>query len=431
MHGYVPGSLSSCPGYLCVTINDRQEAEELFRYDMIVKCPSTFELTFKVPNWGLRQDRTFDVVLNDAKKDYRVFLTKSALMNGPTYDTLERKPLVGTQANSFPFLILSVLICGVIAILCLVVFVHMDMNKGRDSRKKWEHAHSGRYDVTINPSTYPGGVLSNQNTWQSQQTCCQVLRAMSSSKTLVVILYIAFKVVYSFLFTFSVFFTVIILCLHGNLRLLMGIHNIQVDHYNQSHGIQDKVEAHVQREVERQMDHLKHMQGACDLYAENLVETLLTDIEHVSEENFAQRVLDIQHSISGLTQDRLKKLLGDYNDEIKMFTQKSQKKFNDSVVPHLKSYRRYLEQNIFKNNWFLSAAHLYNETGYPGKTHEDVEHIPSQWLTGAAVQFVNGFLEVPEVETVSMVPVRIWQRYVLKWRVLTTIELVNSRSNKL
>lgn len=67
--------MSSCPGYLGITINDRLEQEELFRYDTLISCPTEFNVTFKVPNWGVKQDKTFDVVLDDAKTQYKVYLT--------------------------------------------------------------------------------------------------------------------------------------------------------------------------------------------------------------------------------------------------------------------------------------------------------------------------------------------------------------------
>ena len=63
--------MSFCPGYLAITINDLQDAEELFRYDALIFCPTTFNMSFKVPNRGQKPDRTFEIRLEDAKKSYR------------------------------------------------------------------------------------------------------------------------------------------------------------------------------------------------------------------------------------------------------------------------------------------------------------------------------------------------------------------------
>jgi len=67
--------MTSCLGYLGVTINDRMELEELFHYDVLVTCPPHFNITFSLPNWSSRPDRTFDVILDDAHTSYRVFIT--------------------------------------------------------------------------------------------------------------------------------------------------------------------------------------------------------------------------------------------------------------------------------------------------------------------------------------------------------------------
>jgi len=44
----VVGRMSGCPAYLGVVINNRLELDELFRYDLLILCPTDFNLTFKV-----------------------------------------------------------------------------------------------------------------------------------------------------------------------------------------------------------------------------------------------------------------------------------------------------------------------------------------------------------------------------------------------
>ena len=73
------GWLTSCVGYLGVTVNDRSELEELFHVDLLVTCPPHFNVTFTLPNWRWRPDRTFDVLIDDAHSSYRVFLTALTL----------------------------------------------------------------------------------------------------------------------------------------------------------------------------------------------------------------------------------------------------------------------------------------------------------------------------------------------------------------
>ena len=71
--------MTSCVGYLGVTVNDRSELEELFHVDLLVTCPPHFNVTFTLPNWRWRPDRTFDVLIDDTHSSYRVFLTALTL----------------------------------------------------------------------------------------------------------------------------------------------------------------------------------------------------------------------------------------------------------------------------------------------------------------------------------------------------------------
>ena len=66
------GKMKSCPAYLAVTINDRDNGEELIRQDLLVTCPLTFSVTFHAPNIGKLPRKTIDLHLEDSVKTYQV-----------------------------------------------------------------------------------------------------------------------------------------------------------------------------------------------------------------------------------------------------------------------------------------------------------------------------------------------------------------------
>ena len=66
------GSMTDCPAYLGVTINVRENMEELIRQDLLILCPASFNVTFLAPNVGGMPSKTFDVNFRDAKKTYQV-----------------------------------------------------------------------------------------------------------------------------------------------------------------------------------------------------------------------------------------------------------------------------------------------------------------------------------------------------------------------
>lgn len=59
-------------------MNDWKETEELFRLDVLVTCPSFFNLSISFPAWTTTDggdDRTFELVFDDGKRIHSVFLT--------------------------------------------------------------------------------------------------------------------------------------------------------------------------------------------------------------------------------------------------------------------------------------------------------------------------------------------------------------------
>jgi len=70
-----PGRLSGCPGYVGLTVNSREDGEQLLRHDLLVLCPPAFNVTLRLPNWHQQTDKTLDLQLTDAHRTHLVFLT--------------------------------------------------------------------------------------------------------------------------------------------------------------------------------------------------------------------------------------------------------------------------------------------------------------------------------------------------------------------
>jgi len=82
--------MTGCPSYVAIAVVDRNEAEELFRYDALVLCPPSFNVTLRAPNlapptpspyWPDSTDntpstkKTFQVRLTDPVQTYSVYTT--------------------------------------------------------------------------------------------------------------------------------------------------------------------------------------------------------------------------------------------------------------------------------------------------------------------------------------------------------------------
>lgn len=83
------GRLTSCPGYIGLTVNDRRDLEQVFRHDVLVSCPPRFSINITVPTWpsliststdisqspAMSIDKSFEVILDDAHDIFRVVTT--------------------------------------------------------------------------------------------------------------------------------------------------------------------------------------------------------------------------------------------------------------------------------------------------------------------------------------------------------------------
>ena len=113
--------MSECPAYLGITINDRLQAEELIKYDMLVFCPSQFGVTFWLPNWGQRSTKTFDVQLRDSRQTHVVFLTHFLLDPAAERSTLATKTPIDDADDDRELPTLLAAVAGVTLTLVLLV----------------------------------------------------------------------------------------------------------------------------------------------------------------------------------------------------------------------------------------------------------------------------------------------------------------------
>lgn len=97
--------MTGCPSYVSITVINHVDAEELFRYDALVLCPPSFNITLRVPNsahsllsspssadyyGGGDETTTFEVRLSDPSQTYSVYLTHIGIRsNGDDDDSVE------------------------------------------------------------------------------------------------------------------------------------------------------------------------------------------------------------------------------------------------------------------------------------------------------------------------------------------------------
>ena len=352
--------MSDCPGYLAVTINDREEGDELFKYDSIISCPPHFDFSFKIPRFGPSKDKTFDVILDDAKSEYRVFLTHI------NFETLKPTSVgspvvpIGYQPVEIPFLLLCIVAVAAVLVVCVSVFIYLDITHRKVSQCR---ATTSFYDPPVDSGARATAV--GTFTPKSATSCCGVIRHMDTSKMTTVILYIVFKVVYSFAFTFSVFFTLLILCISGDVEQLARVNSTQARHHNESLVIKKRVEEHILREMERQLEHSRSMQNACQDYLDDITATLALQIDNKTGLVAVDEFLAYDNSITNVFRTKFVQTIDSYMSNLDNYREVYNRRFNHSLDYFFEKYVAYLDRALYSNPWLS----FWRETFEHRKSH--------------------------------------------------------------
>ena len=394
--------MSDCPGYLAVIINDREEGDELFKYDSIISCPPHFDFSFKIPHFGPNKDKTFDVLFDDAKTQYRVFLTHVNFEELKPTAVPVPVVLLPPLPGEFPVLLLCIVAVAIVLIVCVSTFIYLDITHRKITQSP---ESTSFYDAPVDTNNRIDSLPVRKD--KSDSSCCGSIRHMNTSKMTIVIFYIIFKVIYSFVFTFSVFFTVIVLCVGDDLAQLSRVNATQVKHHNESAAIHKKVQQHVQHEVERQLHHAHSMQLACQYYLTDVTTTLAMDIDNKTNLDTIQDFLINDNSITNVFRAKFSQTINSYMDDLDIYRKSYDRKLNDSLDYFLRKYNAYLDRAMYENPWLLFWRDLFNHR----KTHRHGDEFTSP-ISSATLKFAN-YAELPESIAVELWPIQFWQRYVM------------------
>ncbi|ELU02155.1 hypothetical protein CAPTEDRAFT_226427 [Capitella teleta] len=394
------GRLTGCPGYLNVVINDRDEVEELFRYDTIISCPPVFNITFKIPNWGVKEDKTFDLLLDDAKQQYRLFLTNIDISEEAANDNngaLEMKVTGAWMAQEAVAGGLPLLAVIVIIVLCMAVgfvlsYVALELTK------RFSH-----------------GSIKYRKIDKYSPSCCSVIRKMGAAQLAVTIAYITYRLVYSLVFTFTLFFMLLLVCLRDDLHTFAHLGQIQNKHMEQTHSLHGLIEKHTHDQVFRQTHNVEDMQGACNHYISELTSSMLYKIGNFTGEEAYQTFLDSEYSVTTVVQEKLDKIMIDYRDRIETFASTLSSIIKEKIDPNLVKYNTFVD-NIYANGWLEFSQRIFNQSQVkPDLPQDDMiaayqEKLQESVIFGDSIDFAS-FLEIQEVENVQLWALQFWERF--------------------
>lgn len=390
--------MTDCPTYLSITINSRIDLEELFRYDLLILCPTDFYIQFTVPNWGGHPDKTFDIHLEDAQHSYYIYLTQMIFEEQRMETNPERISQVQAGDRMSVAVTVYAIVGGVTSIcLVLLFFVYM---YSEFSKKK---VLQGAYTAPKAPSVY-----TDQGSIQEDQSSsiCSPIHSLSQGQTCFIGIYIIFRIVYSLIFTFTVFFAILMLLVEADFKNLSTIKTFQGLKQNSSADLAGKINQYGQTELLRQGELVTSMQGACSHYIGELFTSMAEEMDNITSSQHLADMHGNYSSISYFMHQRVQKILEKYQSRIDEFRQAYNSNVSFTVEPSMTHYSHYL-RDIFINDWFSFPQKLFNDSEYSENRPQVLQEKTP--LSGIHADFAS-FLEIEEIEKVQLWTNQLWEK---------------------
>lgn len=259
-------------------------------------------------------------------------------------------------------------------------------------------------------------VVASSRAMQDQQVLAGSAKrnVVGGSTTCLCRLYIVFRIVYSVLFSFSVFYIVLAVVISEDVERLSQLETLQLEKLNVSAALSRSIELHGSEEMARQRELASSMQGACSHYVGELFDSLAIQMDKIlsgqgqgqgqGQDSFYR----LNASVSQAIEDRIRTRLIEFGAAMGVYRNEYRTRVTSEVVPSLVKYRKYLE-GIFRNNWLSFPQRLFNESSHPEREALPVIVRTSSNLSGIEVDFGN-FMEIQEVEEIQLWAAQLWQR---------------------
>jgi len=428
--------MSDCPAYLAVTITDLLLHDELFRYDLLILCPSTFNVSFRFPTSTTTPDlmtSSFDVHLSDAVMSHRIYLTRVNLRHvvdaDDDVDDVERSEAiasggpVGSSSSWDQYMLVYIVSAVVLAVLALMfAFIHAS-----------QHVRPARRlvltpDVAVSPSrTYhwcvnghvglsSAAVHTSASTFYNVNYACDChsaddarsVRVVSTHRyRLLVCAYASLWLITGLLATFNVFFYVVSVLVDRDWQQMAAVTgsgpvDVVLHRQTAETNLSRVIDAHRRHELRQYRDGTAQRVHACRNHVDNTIRR--TSAILVTE---SAQLTDIGRSMAALTAEEYGRRLKAYGARVDAFAAALETKLTNAIGRTMHRYGAYVN-SLINNVWLRFAVDVFNSTRH---ISPPVNHLDNYGLSNQAVAGFGSFLDVDEINQVELWVSRFWQRY--------------------
>lgn len=240
--------MSGCPAYLGVTINDRLEAEQLFRYDILIVCPAEFNLTFKVPNWGQQSHKTYDVTFRDPSKTYSVFVTYFSGDRHLPVSVLSEdysKPVPSENNTSAVVFLVVGAMAAYVLLVSFLIHLYLHQKHTKFCQETANHLIIGSSDQPPNTKRFHR-IASRQVCWTT--------------------MYVIARVVYSLFMSVTALYLGLLFLTKHDLDILSKVSVLHGEHMSVVSNVSSAIERELRMEIVRYQRSADARQMACSNY---------------------------------------------------------------------------------------------------------------------------------------------------------------------
>ena len=389
----IAGRTSGCEAYLGLTIDDHSALREIMRYDMLVSCPPRFRFTVSFPAAGeVASVHTFRVQISDARTNYSVFLTHLRVGG-------EDNAIIATDSQDVIHVDRVVLASVPLNFIAVVSFVVIFVAAGVATLVCFECAKTKR-----------NGVMSSNVKLAKKVDCgCCYSRRMSRCQYVVIVTLVVYKIIYAFVFTFTAFSAVLLLCLQGDGALLSRFGDIVANFTTLSLNASLGIEAFTDRERQRQESVAETMHAASEHYLDGLMIAMATQLEQATSRDRQHAMFDSKSSVGNMVSSQVAHLLDLYSQEIANFSGKYFEHLDRTTKPAFRKYQDALS-SVYFDDWLTFPQGLFNGSESQTAAMEWVTE--EEAISGSAEERFAKFLTINQAEDVLLWKKNFKNRYV-------------------
>jgi len=374
--------MTDCPGYLSVIINDRTGAEQLFHCDVMMPCPSRFNLTFTIPRTPTShssQVQTFEVILDDAKRPYQLLLTYFRSFGGAGNDgnaetgvaaeAYSSKVIQGHTTNVtkvFTACVMTVVICLSVRLLCDVTVLR------REKPSITEEDHN---DV-ITGGDVTGFTIADSGGQRRHLVCIS--------------LYVGFHVVYCLLITFTAMSAIFLVHFRSEIDHVTNGRKLLGNLTRRAISGVEQVSARVlETELELAERRSQRLSLACSRHVDDMTLAVQQSILNITLRHQRRNSTSVSSAMSAIINSTLadvERWMWTYVDEL-------DKQFERRTKPVLVGETRFHRQ-IANSDWLLYARSLFNRSIALASLTASSSSPAAARTAGAVVRFLRTTLSV-------------------------------------